>query len=698
MKKILLFSLIVVIVLISGCVQTESSDSIKKFSSYQDLESYVKSNQNSYGFYGGMDRGMVTTAGASESAPQASTDKASDYSTTNIQVAGVDEPDIVKNDGKYIYVVSGKNVFVVDAYPAENANLLYNISVNGTISNIFINENKLTLFGLNDYSYDIYGSYQESSFVKVYDISEDVPVLTRDVSVDGGYYDARMIGDYVYAVFNKYFYYSDDIPIPVPVVQTNGASEKVAASDIYYFDGSGSNQFTTIISVNTQNDEEIIDKKVYLMNYGQNMYVSEQNIYITYQKQIDYNYYLTKTIKDVYILSVPLEISKQMQTVLESDKNIYEISNIVQEIYYNYSNTLDKEARSILDEMISQRMQIIQQEMENEQQKTVIQKIAIADGSISYKHQGYVLGYILNQFSMDESDGYFRIATTQNNWRTGKSTNNVYILDSDLNQVSKLEDIAPGEMIYSARFIGNRCYLVTFKRVDPFFVIDLTPSNPQILGYLKIPGYSDYLHPYDENHIIGIGKEATDQGTFAWYQGVKLSLFDVTDVTNPIQISNYSIGDRGTDSPALHDHKAFLFDKEKNLLVLPIALAQVNQSMYEEQYGTIPDWAYGDFIWQGAYVFDLTVENGFVFKGKVSHNETLNQYDYYWSPYAVKRTLFMDDVLYTISDKMIKMNKLVDMTYLNSVELPYEYSYWYPWYGVRDIAIAAETTVSTMAK
>jgi hypothetical protein len=152
---------------------------------------------------------------------------------------------------------------------------------------------------------------------------------------------------------------------------------------------------------------------------------------------------------------------------------------------------------------------------------TVIHKIAIKDGRIRYVASGIVPGTILNQFSMDEHKGYFRIATTIGSWWWGRddSKNNVYVLDDDMRTVGKLEGLAPGETIYSARFFGNRCYLVTYKQIDPFFVIDLrNPKDPKVLGELKIPGFSTYLHPYDENHVIGIGKNANDQGDFAWFE------------------------------------------------------------------------------------------------------------------------------------------------------------------------------------
>jgi inhibitor of cysteine peptidase len=275
---------------------------------------------------------------------------------------------------------------------------------------------------------------------------------------------------------------------------------------------------------------------------------------------------------------------------------------------------------------------------------------------------------VLNQFSMDEYAGYFRVATTT----YGQTTdNNVYVLDMSLNITGSVTGLAPTETIYSARFMGERGYMVTFKKIDPLFVIDLSdPYNPRELGYLKVTGYSDYLHPYDENHIIGIGKETTDAGEFAWYQGVKISLFDVSDVRNPVEISKLEIGDRGSESPVLWDHKAFLFDRSRNLLVMPISVAEVDQSKYP---GGVPANARGEQVWQGAYVFDISIDNGLQVKGRITHIEEptdLEQgYYYYYSPFSVERSLYIDDILYTISDAKIQMNDLENLDYINEVQL-----------------------------
>jgi len=319
------------------------------------------------------------------------------------------------------------------------------------------------------------------------------------------------------------------------------------------------------------------------------------------------------------------------------------------------------------------------QRQEGETMKTVIQRIKIDGQDITFEASGEVPGYVLNQFSMDEHNNYFRIATTVYNYNMRTfaaeetTRNNIYVLDTNLNIIGKLEDLAPGEQIYSARFMGDRCYVVTFRNIDPLFVIDLSnPTAPTVLGQLKVTGYSGYLHPYDENHIIGIGKE-TDydvQEDFAWYQGVKISLFDISDVANPVEVAKYEIGDRGTDSPILSDHKALLFDKEKNLLVIPVTVAEIDESDYSDG---VPDWAYGRHVWQGAYVFDISLD-GIELRGGITHLEdgmlTDGRYYYYeYSGYVVQRTLYMDDVLYTISSMKVKMNKLTTLAEINEVDL-----------------------------
>ena len=588
-----------ILIAVAGLDQTFGQTQLNKFSSYEELENFVMANASNYGRYyespfldGSVPMPFQWAPssdmfGVAESGGLGSDDvkytitingsrgAGADYSTTNIQVEGVDEADIVKSDGKYIYVVSGDKVVIIDAYPAENARVLSEIDAGGYPTELFINGNKLAVLGWEN--------------VKVYDVSDrENPLLTRDVSFDGYYFNSRMVGNYVYVIINSPAIYREAEKINLPYISSNGNTKTVPATEIYYFENidDRSYEFTTIMAMNAQDDEEEITSETFLIGTTQNIFVSSNNIYITY-----------------------------------TDYQVYPLEDLLGKI------------------------------SDLETEKTIIHKISIADGTIEYKSWGEVPGRVLNQFSMDEYQGYFRIATTTGEVWGGGAQNHVYVLDEDLNIVGGLEGIAPGERIYSARFMGDRAYLVTFKKVDPLFVIDLRdPRDPKVLGELKIPGYSDYLHPYDENHIIGVGKDTVDAGSFAWYQGVKIALFDVSDPQNPIEISKYVIGERGSDSYALRDHRAFLFSRSKNLLVIPISLVEDGGS----------SWRYGGYNWQGAYVFNVTLDGGFVLRGEITHSD-----------YSVKRSLYIDNVLYTISDGLVKMNNLEDLSEISEIELGY---------------------------
>jgi uncharacterized secreted protein with C-terminal beta-propeller domain len=702
------FLIIIAVVLVGVYLifpQPVEQDNLKKFSSYEELKNFIKTNTESYygGYFGGGMPMMATaTTGMAKQAAEsttsvpsaASSERSEDYSKTNIQVEGVDEPDIVKNDGKYIYVVSGKKVVIVDAYPPENANILSEIELNGTPQEIFINDDRLVVFGWDE-SYTSGSisseigimprrSYAQQTFVKVYDVTDrSNPVLKRNVSIDGNYYDSRMIGDYAYVIVNEPVYYSEPGPIPLPVIQSNNVLKTIPVTDIYYFDFPDSSYiFTNVLAVNTQNDGEDVSTKTFLMGYSENMYVSTNNIYIVYTKRLSEFDFYDKIVDEAIMPAVPISVQVKINQIRNLNLTKYEKMQQIGDEFQNYLATLNPEQSASVMKTVQENMAKVQEEIAKEMEKTVIHKISISGSNIEYKVSGDAPGYVLNQFSMDEYNDNFRIATTTGNLWEGNSANHLYVLDSGLEIIGKVEDLAKGEKIYSARFLGNRAYIVTFKKIDPLFVIDLSvPQDPKVLGYLKVTGFSDYLHPYDENHIIGVGKEAAGGNEqFAWYQGMKISLFDVSDVENPKEIGKVTIGDRGTDSQALYDHKAFLFDKEKNLLVIPISLAQINKTQYENQYGNVPDWAYGDVVWRGAYVFNIDLVNGIVLKGNITHeNETANETNYYDYQSQITRSLYIDNILYTLSNRMIKANNLDDMSEINKVQLSYE-EYYYPYW------------------
>jgi hypothetical protein len=246
-------------------------------------------------------------------------------------------------------------------------------------------------------------------------------------------------------------------------------------------------------------------------------------------------------------------------------------------------------------------------------------QFSLASGEKPTTYRGTVNydGSILNSFSIDEHEGYLRIASTNYNVDaevSGKANTanelSVYKLTKgDPRRVASIDNIAPGERIYAARFMGKQAFLVTFKKVDPLFAIDFSnPEKPIIRGELKIPGYSSYLHPMAEGYLMGIGKdaEAAEQSDeFAWFQGMALSIFDVRDLDHPTLIHKIGIGSRGTSSEALYDHKAFRYIPEEELVVFPI-------SLYEGGDGQSD---YGDFVHAGFHIYRASIQDGFSLEG-----------------------------------------------------------------------------------
>ncbi len=428
------------------------------------------------------------------------------------------------------------------------------------------------------------------------------------------------------------------------------------------------------------NDLEKQNREIVLSGGTSTVYASSEAAYITYTS---YNYYQPTIAWSNYADVEPLfteEYREKITAVERENISQWRKDNLKIQIATEFLDSLNETQRNELYEKVYQR-QSNATDVASYGEKTTVHKFALGD-EIRYLGKGEVPGHLLNQFSLDEHNGYLRLATTIGEvWRSNDgsrtlATNNVYVLDSSLNLTGKLEGLAPGETLYSSRFMGNKAYLVTFKKVDPLFVIDLSnPQNPQLLGKLKIPGYSDYLHPFGENHLIGLGKDAVpaEEGDFAWYQGVKLTLFDVSNLSNPIELSTYAIGDRGTESYALHDHKAFLFNPANGLLVIPVTLAEINKAQHPS--GLEPN-AYGDFTFQGAFVFNVGINNGFQLKGRVSHattDELLKSGEYYYGGGTdVERSAYINNVLYTISQKYIKANDLTTLDERASISLPFE--------------------------
>ena len=495
------------------------------------------------------------------------------YSSTNNQVEGVDEADIVKTDGQRIYTLSGGSVVILDAVPPQTTRLLSKFSPGGSVLGLFVNGDRLVVLTTSWWP-------SSSTRLLVYDVSVPArPVMDRNVTVSGRYLGSRMIGDYVYLIASQWAYdWRGNLSLPT--IWLDGVRRDLSYSEIDYLnDSKGASEVTVVLSVKVPGSEPP-RYAAFVAHSASELYVSQRNVFIAASTRTDYS-----------------EASR-------------------------------------------------------------IHRLWISGGRICYVGSVQVPGTILNQFSMDEYNGYLRVATTigQVAQGGGNARNNVYVVNGTFSVVGRLEGLAPGEQIYSARFMGDRAYLVTFKKIDPFFVIDLSdPFAPAVLGYLKIPGFSDYLHPFDATHVIGLGRDTYDMGGFAWFQGLKLSLFDVADVEHPQEVAKIVIGDRGTFSMALWDHKAFLFIRSRNLIVLPVDLYLIDRVKHPDADPSTG----GEFVWQGAYVISVTPDSGFEIRGRISHFEDGVAPSYYlYGSYAVRRSLYIGDYLYTLSNSVVKANAL----------------------------------------
>lgn len=534
-----------------------------------------------------------------------------DYSKTNNQVEGVEEADIVKTDGEYIYYVTNEKVVIANGVDLKIVAEIKYEEEQIQAQEIFINKNKLIIIGqkydqeaeTNTNKLICYeNSLDEQTNIKTYNIEDkSQPKLEREIQIEGSYLDSRMIGENVYVLSNKYMYLdlltkakeelneNDYKPKYLDTVTSN--EEKcIEYSDISYFPESEDNTFLNIAGFNINNNEPA-NIETYL-GAGTKVYASQNNLYVA---KIKYEY---------------------------KDEKLYG--------YYDNYNI-----------------------------NTYIYKFKLEDSKVQYTNTGSVPGEVLNQFSMDEKDGNFRIATTNTtNLKEETRTNNLYILNENLKLIGSLENLAKGEKIYSVRFLENKAYMVTFVQTDPLFVIDLSePTNPILLGELKIPGYSNYLHPYDENHIIGFGEntETKEDGRVVTI-GMKMALFDVTNPTSPKEMYSVDIGDKGTYSELLYNHKALLFSKEKNIIAFPISISE------EENY-------HSNTNFQGAIVYGLDLENGFTLKGKIAHMQVEEGYKDYDYTKEVERIIYINNNLYTISKSLIKATNMENMEEIGNIEI-----------------------------
>lgn len=717
-----------------------SDSSLKSGASYADLiKIYLKAQNGPRYNYRDFVGGVVRTE-ATNGAPTFDGQK-TDYSKTNLQIEGVDEADIIKTDGEYLYLIANNRLYIVDVRDPANMKVLSNtvFSMNEQNGNISRGENPMTMYldvesqrlilivagyvseqiqvevptdtvnpeeptkpeepvvievtpgsidpvapdqpvssgGASDGSsgsasadsqpadgvsltnepdksirYDpyYYNNYKQYTTTYVYDLNDKAaPELVRQFSQTGYYLDSRKIGNNVYVITNEYAY----------MYRGFYAAEDTAEKE-----------------VNPEDVFPSISSKIGRVELGDFTTIPASRIAIL--PEGDVNNQLV--ISGINMLKDSQE--PNLLAVLGTSGTIFCSTDYLYVAAYNYPWLM-----YAATDMVVKSDDTTVVENQYQEVTTDIYRFKLTDGVISAAGQGTVPGSIINQFSMDEYQGYFRIATTTGQaWMPegeNVAKNNLYILNTSMKIVGQVTGLAPGETIKSVRFLGDQAYVVTFRNVDPLFVIDLkNPSSPQVLGQLKIPGYSTYLHPYDENKLLGFGYDVTVEGENAYNGGLKISLFDIADFNNPREISTIVLGGRGSYSELLYNHKPLLFSLEKNLIAFPATLYEKTNSVHE----------YGNPNFQGFLVLSVNAANQLELRGSISHFDKMadpngpalkltdKEWNAFWSFDMITRGAYVGNTIFTVSASQIRATTLDSLVKAGGVELPgfaEMYKYYY---------------------
>ena len=550
----------------------------------------------------------------------------------------MDEADIIKTDGNYIYSISDNKVIITNAINPQDIKIESTItSTESSIpEDLMLYKNMLIVISSKSRNANSSYSYNDNTLVQVYNIENKTkPSLVKIYELYQPYYTSRCINNELYIISSGTLKKENN-----KIVRTykeNNSIHEISFDNFKYLKDVKTNKQTIIASLDLDNVSSDINIASYLIDIS-NAYVSENNIYLLNQKYENNNDDIP-TIKSVFGL-----------------KGIFGL--------FSHNSDSDENTSGYF---------------------TKIYKFDILkNGTVTYNTKNKINGKTINQYSLDEQKGHLRIALYDSNG------SRVAIFDENLKQIGLSNYVAQGEKMYSSRFMGNKAYFVTYRTMDPLFVIDLSDeTQPKTLGELHIPGYSTYLHPYDENHLIGIGMETEEVinknssgkviSTSSKITGMKMALFDVTDVNKPIQLSQTVIGDRRTTSAILTNPKALLFSKEKQLIAIPVNnySEDFEVSSSSDSYSSIINSykSYNkSYISEGYFVYKLNLQDGFKLKGVITHeaskkNDKTSSYYYYYNPSKLLRGLYINNNLYTVSEEAVKVNNLDTLELIDEIKI-----------------------------
>lgn len=590
--------------------------------------------------YAGMAEGGRSAPPSGSSGITNTSGGATSYSTTNNQVVGVDEADFIKNDARYFYVAADGALQVFDAFPPESAHRIARLPLDGDPYKLFVADGRAVVFahkgGPYAYRACTYGYDCELQgepgptlvhFVDLTDLA--APVKTRSFEFGGGLLAARRVGRVIYASVG----FAD---ATVPGLQT------WPDNLTYCYDDSTYLQVLAAWSGLKAKNRKLIEEAdvsallpvAFDQTDGRSFVESCGHFYAAGSGASTTSLFAFDLTGEGEVGSA--SIVSRPGAVFANERSLYLAARVTGDAYGDTSDETSSVHRFALDGV-----------------------------HVAYAGSAAIDGHVLNQFAMDEFDGHLRVATSVGHVPSPGVHSVVTVLDATgagLTQSGKIDGIAPTEDIRSVRFVGERGYLVTFKKTDPLFTLDLAdPKAPRVMGELKIPGFSTYMHPVGKDHLLAIGFDAEDHGTFAFFQGLQLQFFDVADPTHPQLLHKELIGTRGSASAATSDHLAFNYFND-SLLGLPMAICE------DSSGGS----SYGRLTFDGLLVYRATLADGFTRLGGIANQpaETQELYDsrpyydsacYQWwssSTTHVQRSVFMDDAVYSVAPDVIRAQRL----------------------------------------
>ncbi len=612
---------------------------------------------------GGSDNCMVYDAAVNLALPTAGVATGtgaapSSVSETNNQVAGVDEADSVKTDGKYIYLTQGTELRIVAAWPATDTALVARVALGGTAKKLFVQGDRALVYvsiprasataddvwmrnASSDctygYSCDFSGD-GSATRILVFDIGNRTsPNVVRTIDLPGSLIAARRIGTAVHTVVSI----GD---LAVPGLQTHWAANSFCGAA--YTGEALATELTAIEQMRADNNTKI-DRAVFdvgvLAREGDQLLGQMDCSDFYRETQTDGTGVTTVLSLDISDSAAPTlaNVLSRAGAVYASASSLYMAVPHRKSAEYGWYGSVAADEASTVHRF----------------------QIGTDPTTTSYLASGVVPGHVLNQFAMDEYKDALRIATTKGQVPDPNVESVLSVLSragSSLVTIGQVTGIAPTEDIRSVRFQGDRGYVVTFKKTDPLFVLNLAePTQPAITGQLKIPGFSTYMHPLDAGHLLALGYEADDQGSFAWFNGIQLQLFDVTDLSNPLLLHKRVYGTRGSSSSALTDHLGFTFLPARNLLTLPMSICDGGGN-----------GSYGQLSFSGVVAMNISLTDGITELGRLEEPYPSTQASsgfYYggacsdwWtdSNSVVRRTVVLDNFLYAVSDNRVRVQNL----------------------------------------